>query len=217
MRARLAVVLLASLGTVVPASAETTDIPSDPSDASAVRQVVAESDTVVIRVGRAIDLEGKPVYADRSNFSGMAGVTIFSRRPVAKTFVQTGKQSPLIAPLARAAVSSGFGMRAHPVLGTRRFHAGVDLAAPAGSPIRATQAGVVTKAGWNGGYGLLVSIGHGGGQETRYGHLSQLRVGAGQTVRQGDVVGFVGSTGMSTGPHLHYEMRVDGRAVRPDR
>ena len=113
-------------------------------------------------------------------------------------------------------MTSGFGMRIDPILGTRRLHSGVDLAAPSGSPIVATSAGTVSKAGWNGGYGLFVSLEHGGGLQTRYGHMSRLNVVAGQRVHTGDVIGFVGSTGRSTGPHLHFETRVDGQAVRPN-
>ena len=91
----------------------------------------------------------------------------------------------------------------------------MDLAAPYGSPIVATADGVIGTAGWSGGYGLLVAISHGDGVQTRYGHLSRLNVAAGQQVRRGDVIGFVGSTGESTGPHVHYEVRVNGTAIDP--
>lgn len=122
---------------------------------------------------------------------------------------------PTGLPLARPVLTSSFGLRVHPILGGWREHAGVDLAALSGTPVAATSAGVVTGAGWAGGYGELVSIDHGHGIETRYGHMSRLNVSAGQRVRPGDVIGFVGSTGRSTGPHLHYEVRVDGRPVNP--
>lgn len=208
----------AALGTAIPADAKSPSTVPFEAQASGATEAIAdvEPDVVTIRVGRAIDFEGKPVYADRSNFSGTAGVTVFSTRPITTLSRRSNSQLSAIAPLANGALSSGFGMRTHPVLGTPRFHAGVDLAAPAGSPIRAASGGVITNAGWQGGYGLLVSIGHGGGEETRYGHLSRIAVAPGQTVRQGDLIGFVGTTGLSTGPHLHYELRVDGRAVRPD-
>ena len=177
---------------------------------------VAEAEPpVVVRVGRALDLEGRPVYAARSEFSGTAAVAGFSLRPVPSAVRLSGLRGPASAPLAGAPVTSGFGYRTHPLFGTRRFHAGVDLAAPTGSPIRASSAGIVTRAGGHGGYGLLVAIGHVSGEETRYGHLSRLAVSAGQTVKQGDVIGFVGSTGRSTGPHLHFERRINGQAVRP--
>lgn len=128
--------------------------------------------------------------------------------------VATGR-APSGAPLARLRLSSGFGMRVHPLLGGYRLHKGVDLAAVAGSPIRATADGVVARADWFGGYGLTVQLEHVGGVETRYGHMSRLNVDAGQRVRKGDTIGYVGSTGRSTGPHLHYEVLVGGRAVDP--
>jgi murein DD-endopeptidase MepM/ murein hydrolase activator NlpD len=118
-------------------------------------------------------------------------------------------------PIESARMTSGFGMREHPVLGGHRAHTGVDLAAPVGTPIYATADGVISKASWFGGYGLFVSIEHGGELQTRYGHMSRLNVAEGQTVHKGDIIGFVGSTGRSTGPHLHYEVRVDGVAVNP--
>lgn len=95
------------------------------------------------------------------------------------------------------------------------MHAGVDLAAPVGTPVHATADGVVGKAEWFGGYGLFVALEHGASLETRYGHMSRLNVAAGQQVHKGDIVGYVGTTGRSTGPHLHYEVRVDGAAVNP--
>lgn len=106
-------------------------------------------------------------------------------------------------------------MRQHPVLGTLRAHSGVDLAASYGTPIVATSDGVVGTADWAGGYGLLVALDHGGGLQTRYGHMSRLNVAAGQKVRKGEVIGFVGSTGRSTGAHLHYEIRINGQAINP--
>ena len=95
------------------------------------------------------------------------------------------------------------------------MHSGVDLAASYGSPIVATSDGVIGTASWSGGYGLLVALDHGGGPQTRYGHMSRLNVLQGQSVRKGDVIGYVGSTGMATGPHLHYEIRVNGQAINP--
>jgi murein DD-endopeptidase MepM/ murein hydrolase activator NlpD len=173
-------------------------------------------DVVGIRVGRALDLEGAPVYSARSMFSDTAGVAIFSNRPIRTPRSVSTSAIPSGAPL-RATLTSGFGMRVDPILGTRRLHSGIDLAAPNGSPIVATSDGLVGKAGWNGGYGLYVSLEHGGGLQTRYGHMSRLAVAAGEMVKKGDVIGYVGSTGRSTGPHLHYEMRLNGIAVRPTR
>ena len=112
-------------------------------------------------------------------------------------------------------VSSGFGNRFHPILGYTRFHAGLDLAAAYGSPIVAAADGRVVSAGWSGGYGNLVRIAHVGGIQTMYGHMSRIVAAPGSMVRQGQLIGYVGSTGLSTGPHLHYEVLKDGRAVNP--
>ena len=118
-------------------------------------------------------------------------------------------------PLEGARLSSGYGMRNHPVLGGRRGHKGIDLAGPIGTPIYATADGVVSRADWFSSYGLYVSLEHGGSLQTRYGHMSRLNVAAGQRVHKGEIIGYVGSTGRSTGPHLHYEVRVNGEAVNP--
>lgn len=122
---------------------------------------------------------------------------------------------PSRTPLDDYRLTSGFGLRTHPVLGGRRGHKGLDMAAPTGTPIYAPADGVVAKAEWFGAYGNFISIGHGSELETRYGHLSRMTVSAGQRVRKGDLIGHVGSTGRSTGPHLHYEVRVAGQAVDP--
>lgn len=128
---------------------------------------------------------------------------------------RTGVSIPSLMPLDSAALTSGYGNRIHPVLGGRRGHKGIDLASPTGTPIRATADGTVSRADWFSSYGLYVSLEHGGDIETRYGHMSRLNVAAGQAVRKGDIIGYVGSTGRSTGPHLHYEVRIAGNAVNP--
>lgn len=114
----------------------------------------------------------------------------------------------------RGTLSSGFGWRNVSVNGNR-YHAGVDWAASAGTPVRAARDGAVVRAGWWGTYGYAVALDHGDGSETRYAHLSAVHVRAGDVVRQGDVVGLVGSTGASTGPHLHFELRFGAQAVDP--
>ena len=122
-----------------------------------------------------------------------------------------GNQSPVasIYPLTNPApITSRFGWRTHPLTGNRRFHSGLDIGAPAGSPVVATSAGTVISAGWNGGYGKAIIIQHSDTQQTLYGHLSEVSVQAGQTIAQGTVIGLVGSTGNSTGPHLHFESRM---------
>ena len=113
--------------------------------------------------------------------------------------------------------TSGFGVRSDPFLRGPAMHTGLDFRADIGEPARATAAGTVTMAGRNGGYGNMVEVDHGNGFATRYAHLSAIDVEVGQTVRIGQVVGKTGSTGRSTGPHLHYETRVDGEAVDPQK
>jgi murein DD-endopeptidase MepM/ murein hydrolase activator NlpD len=114
-------------------------------------------------------------------------------------------------------MSSPFGMRMDPFLGRPAVHTGIDLRGETGEPVRATATGRVTIAGREGGYGNMVEINHGNGLATRYGHLSQINVKIGQVVRIGEVVGRIGSTGRSTGPHLHYETRINGDAVDPQK
>ena len=141
--------------------------------------------------------------------------TVASPITGAATIRRTGVSIPSLMPVDSPAMTSGYGMRTHPVLGGRRNHKGIDLASPTGTPIRATADGVVSRADWFSSYGLYVSLEHGGNIETRYGHMSRLNVAAGQTVHKGDVIGYVGSTGRSTGPHLHYEVRIAGNSVNP--
>ena len=122
---------------------------------------------------------------------------------------------PSRMPLDDATLTSSFGMRTHPVLGGRRAHKGIDLAAPSGTPVYATADGLVQMAQWYSSYGNYIQIGHGNEMETRYAHLSRIVAVEGAWVKKGDLIGYVGSTGRSTGPHLHYEVRVAGVAVNP--
>lgn len=115
----------------------------------------------------------------------------------------------------RHRLSSTFGVRVDPFNGTARRHLGIDMPGVVGTPVHAAADGVVAMAGRAGGYGNLVTIEHAGGLETRYGHLSAILVAPGAAVRQGDLVGLMGSTGRSTGSHLHFEVRVDGVAENP--
>jgi murein DD-endopeptidase MepM/ murein hydrolase activator NlpD len=129
--------------------------------------------------------------------------------------VSPAARGRLLLPVPTARMSSSFGPRVHPIFGTTRLHAGMDLAAPTGTPISAAAPGAVVTAGWLGGYGNAVVVDHGGGLSTLYAHQSALAVTVGQAVGAGDVVGRVGSTGNSTGPHLHFEVRVLGTPVDP--
>ena len=112
-------------------------------------------------------------------------------------------------------VNSGFGVRSDPFNGQRAMHAGVDIPGPIGTPIYATADAIVGRTGWVGGYGNLVELEHGRGIQTRYGHLSQILVAPGAQIKRGQLIALMGSTGRSTGSHLHYEVRIEGKAVSP--
>lgn len=145
-----------------------------------------------------------------------------SRIQVARTQVdrltRTLNDVPIRKPVSgEIDMSSGFGMRMDPFLRSPAMHTGLDMRGDTGDPVRATANGTVTIAGVNGGYGKLVEIEHSNGLATRYGHLSSIDVRVGQTVKIGQIIGKIGSTGRSTGPHLHYETRVDGDAVDPQK
>jgi murein DD-endopeptidase MepM/ murein hydrolase activator NlpD len=122
---------------------------------------------------------------------------------------------PLLAPMSRGSITSRFGMRTDPFRRRPAMHTGIDFRTPSGEPAKATAPGKVISAGYNRGYGYMVEIDHGGGLTTRFAHLSKIVAKTGQTVAKGDIVGRTGSTGRSTGPHLHYEIRVNGRAIDP--
>ena len=122
---------------------------------------------------------------------------------------------PLANPAPGHVVTSPFGVRTDPLLGTAALHSGMDFRAPVGMPARVTAPGIVVRAGWNGGYGRMVEVDHGKGFTTRYGHLSKILVAVGQKLAAGEVIGETGSSGRSTGPHLHYEVRRNGEALNP--
>ncbi len=154
---------------------------------------------------RAIrDLEDDSRALETLIRSLQSGPTLGARQPL----------SAFLMPL-RGAITSRFGLRRHPIFRLRQFHQGVDIAAPRGSPVAAAFPGTVLFTGWYGGYGKLVVVDHGQGLSSLYGHLSAILVKPGQVVARGDVIGRVGSTGYSTGPHLHYEIRQSGRPVNP--
>lgn len=125
-----------------------------------------------------------------------------------------GRPGKFIYPVS-GPITSPFGWRYHPVLGYSRMHTGIDIAVPTGTPVHAAASGNVVIAGWMGGYGYAVVINHGGGITTLYGHNSSLAVHVGQSVSQGQVIAYAGSTGISTGPHVHFEVRSNGNPVNP--
>lgn len=167
------------------------------------------------RLGRVlaarVDVAGSPSFAFAFDNQGRTSFYDEKGRSLRRAFLR--------APLRFSHISSRFGGRFHPILRRWRTHQGTDYAAAYGTPVRATADGVVTEAGRNGGYGNLVEIRHANGIRTRYGHLSRFAQGlyVGQRIRQEQTIGYVGSTGLSTGPHLHYEFLVNGRPTNPQR
>lgn len=175
-------------------------------------------------------VSGEGTAPVRVRVAGKATITVWPGAPAGRTVRQAGQAPALAAgPEPRVAsvmvrpatarpgvaLSSRFGARVDPFQGTVRRHDGLDFRAAEGSPVIATAPGVVSWAGWRNGYGNLVVVDHGGALQTRFGHLSRTYVRAGERIDRGAILGLVGSTGRSTGPHLHYEVRVDGRAIDP--
>ena len=120
-----------------------------------------------------------------------------------------------VKPISGGRLSSGFGRRNAPTAGASTYHKGVDWATPVGTPVYASSGGTVVKAGWGSGYGYVVYINHPDGRQTRYAHLSKVLVSVGQTVSQGDKIALSGNTGVSSGPHVHFEILIGGRQVNP--
>jgi murein DD-endopeptidase MepM/ murein hydrolase activator NlpD len=130
---------------------------------------------------------------------------------------KTAKRRLRATPINGARISSGFGGRKHPILGYRKMHTGVDFAAPTGTPVLAAGSGTVEYAAWNGAAGKYIRIRHTDGYKTAYFHLSRINVSVGKYVKQDQIIGKVGSTGRSTGPHLHYEVTLNGKKINPKR
>jgi murein DD-endopeptidase MepM/ murein hydrolase activator NlpD len=128
---------------------------------------------------------------------------------------KAGVAIPSINPVEVMRTTSQYGYRTDPFQGRRKNHKGLDIAGPIGTPIYATADGTIGRAQWVSGYGKYIEVEHGNAIQTRYGHLSALNVTSGQRVKQGDIIGFMGSTGRSTGSHLHYEVRIAGEPVNP--
>ena len=155
--------------------------------------------------------------SDEKAFERQLYRIIISRTQVER-LTRTLNDIPLRKPVTgEMDTSSGFGMRMDPFLRSPAMHTGLDMRGNTGEPVRVTANGKVTIAGVNGGYGKMVEVEHSNGLATRYAHLSAIDVKVGQTVKLGQIIGKLGSTGRSTGPHLHYETRVDGDAVDPQK
>ena len=169
-----------------------------------------------------VDLSRTPVAAEEpdSTFGMLRHLlgAVENRLASLKTTVERqqalARAVPTIWPMA-GWLSSGYGQRRDPFDGGPDFHPGLDIAADRGTPIHATADGTIDSAGYNGSYGNSVLVNHGFGIGTRFGHLSKLAVRAGQTVRRGEIIGYVGATGRATSPHLHYEILLNGRPFNP--
>ncbi len=159
----------------------------------------------------------KQIGATQSSIENLKGVAKDYRKEVERQReLARVNSTPTLHP-CHESIISGFGYRVHPVYGYSRLHSGVDYGAATGTPIRAAAAGSVSTAGWLGGYGLAVELNHGNEFSTLYAHCSSLAVSPGVYVKKGDIIGYVGNTGLSTGPHLHFEVHVNGTAVDPTR
>ncbi len=157
-----------------------------------------------------LDLLDQMLYTQSKSYDFLA-------REVASTADRTA-HIPAIQPISEKylrAMASGYGCRRDPIYGTTKFHEGMDFSSPIGTPVYATGNGTVTNASWKSQYGNLIEIAHGYNYTTRYAHLSEILVKPGQNVKRGDLIGKVGNTGKSTGPHLHYEVRFRGQPQNP--
>ena len=183
-------------------------------------QAATQADGAMDGGYEAIDTDARLEPADaqfRALFTSWKQADRFDQTGMVQAPVGPLVSVPSLRPVAMTTTNftSGFGVRSDPFRHSAAMHAGIDLAGPIGTPIYATADGVVSKAGWGNGYGNMVQISHGAGMETRYGHMSRLMVVSNTRVRRGQLIGLMGSTGRSTGSHLHYEVRIDGRAVNP--
>lgn len=170
----------------------------------------ASSPDIVSRVNGRLDLLERQIYMQSKSFDEIVEAIGADRDRLDRL--------PSIMPISELALkqmASGYGWRVDPIYGTARHHDGMDFASAEGTPVYATARGTVKEAGWRQGYGNCIDIDHGDGYMTRYAHLSAIKVTAGQKISRGDLIGLVGSTGKSTGPHLHYEVRYKGVPQNP--
>ena len=165
---------------------------------------------LVVNTTQKMDMLDRQLYIQSQSFDEVVALC--------KEHDDMLKCIPAIQPVSNKDLkktASGYGVRVDPIYKTTKFHEGMDVSANIGTPIYATGNGTVTKAGWQSGYGRVVVINHGYGYETLYAHMNKINVRVGQKVTRGEVIGEVGNTGKSTGPHLHYEVHVKGRVVNP--
>ena len=213
MSARTAIASALALAPLAGAAAgEAAPAPVEAPQPPPISRVYLDATVGHVTADRSADIIGQPRYAIRAASDDGASLVEFS---ATKPMPALAIARMAAAPLLNARLTSAFGAPREATGGGWRAHAGIDLAAPLGSPVAASMDGRVARADWVAGYGLLVTLEHGGGLETRYAHLSRIGVVPGQVVHKGDVLGLVGSTGHSTGPHLHYEVRRNGEAVNP--
>ena len=232
---------VARILTPAPASIATTEAAPSTDYAAQVAQLAAETERRVqlieqrqMALAAALASENVDVaslrrlgfYPPQAGHDGVGGPFDGNADPTFKQLFTSWKKLDNLAsgaiavpsdkPVKTAAFTSGYGVRSDPFRGGAAMHAGIDLAGPYGTPIYATADGTIRRSGWNsGGYGNLIEVDHGRGIETRYGHLSAILVQPGQQVKRGQLIARMGSTGRSTGSHLHYEVRIDGRPVNP--
>lgn len=157
-----------------------------------------------------LDMLDQMIYSQSKSFDFLSGQVSAMKDRISHI--------PAIQPISEKylrAMASGYGYRRDPIYGTTKFHEGMDFSSPVGTPVYATGDGTVTHAKWQSAYGNLIEISHGFNYTTRYAHLSQILVKPGQQVKRGDLIGKVGNTGKSTGPHLHYEVRLKGEPQNP--
>ena len=169
-----------------------------------------DNSELIASVAKKLDILSKQVYVQSKSYDEVVKMALGKEKMLASI--------PSIMPVSNKDLkrtASGWGMRMHPIYRIPRFHYGMDFTAPTGTDVFATGNGIVKEVDRNAGYGNIIVIDHGYGFETLYGHLSRTNVKIGQVIKRGDVIGFVGSTGASTAPHLHYEVMKNGQKVNP--
>ena len=169
-----------------------------------------DNSELIASVAKKLDILSKQVYVQSKSYDEVVKMALGKEKMLASI--------PSIMPVSNKDLkrtASGWGMRMHPIYRIPRFHYGMDFTAPTGTDVFATGNGIVKEVDRNAGYGNIIVIDHGYGFETLYGHLSRTNVKVGQVINRGDVIGFVGSTGASTAPHLHYEVMKNGQKVNP--